>query len=85
MKLLDKKGVSGAERDRQARDYFRAFGYLWMENSSENYQRGFLTSDHSLSPVRVLGNVYQLNEFYRVFHIQNGKRFLKPEERIEIW
>lgn len=85
MKLLDKKGVSGAERDRQTRDYFRAFGYLWMENSSENYQRGFLTSDHSLSPVRVLGNVYQLNEFYRVFHIQNGKRFLKPEERIEIW
>ena len=36
-------------------------------------------------PVRVNGNVYLMNEFYRLFNIKSGKLYLVPTDRIEIW
>jgi predicted metalloendopeptidase len=36
-------------------------------------------------PVRVNGNVYLMNEFYRLFNIKSGKLYLAPVDRIEIW
>ena len=84
-KLLDKKGITGAERDRQCREFFRGFAYAWMGNISEAGVKKYLTDEHSIPPLRVNGNVYLMNEFYRLFGITGGKMYLAPADRIEIW
>lgn len=84
-KYLDRQGITGTERDRQLREYFRAFAYAWMGNIDNGSITDYITDVHALPPLRVNGNVYQLNEFYRLFNIKSGKRYIAPEKRIEIW
>jgi putative endopeptidase len=85
MRLLAKKGVTGDELDRQGREFFRAFAYAWMGNHSSQSIEVFETDFHAYDPVRVNGNVYLVDEFYRLFNIKSGKRYLAPADRIEIW
>ena len=85
MRLLARKGVTGAELDRQGREFFRAFAYSWMANVSALAYVSFATDLHSPYCIRVNGNVYLMNEFYRLFNIKSGKMFLAPKDRIEIW
>jgi putative endopeptidase len=85
MKLLAKKGVTGDELDRQGREFFRAFAYGWMGNYNSGYIQLISTDFHAFEPVRVNGNVYLMDEFYRLFNIKSGKRYLAPADRIEIW
>jgi putative endopeptidase len=85
MKLLAKKGVTGDELDRQGREFFRAFAYTWMGNLGTEYIQLINNDVHALDPVRVNGNVYLMDEFYRLFNIKSGKRYLAPADRIEIW
>jgi predicted metalloendopeptidase len=77
--------VTGAELDRQGREFFRAFAYSWMANVSALSYVSFATDLHSPYCIRVNGNVYLMNEFYRLFNIKSGKMFLAPKDRIEIW
>ena len=85
MRLLAKKGVTGDELDRQGREFFRAFAYAWMGNHSSQSKEVFVIDFHAYDPVRVNGNVYLVDEFYRLFNIKSGKRYLAPADRIEIW
>ena len=86
MKHLEAKGVTADERDYQAREFFRAFAFAWMENISQERADYLLNKDvHAAGCLRVIGNVYLLDEFYRVFNITGGTMFLKPEERFVIW
>ena len=85
MNQLDKDGVTGAERDYQGREFFRAFAYGWMANFSDETFREFNDDEHSIHAIRVNGNVYLMDEFYRLFGITGGKGFVRPENRIEIW
>ena len=85
MNLLARKGVTGAERDRQGREFFRAFAYAWMANMSELAIKLFENDVHAPNPLRVNGNVYLMDEFYRLFNISSGNMYLPPVDRIEIW
>ena len=47
----------------------------------ENYQK----DEHAPFCLRVNGNVYLMDEFYRLFNIKSGQMYLDPKDRIEIW
>lgn len=85
MNLLDKKGVTGAERDRQGREFFRGFAYAWMGNLSEKKIKSYAKDPHSPHALRVNGNVYLMDEFYRLFNISSGNMYLAPADRLVIW
>ena len=85
MKKLKEAGISGDELDRQGREYFRAFAYGWMENMSKEAIEEYKNDEHAPNCLRVNGNVYLMDEFYRLFNIKSGKMYLNPQDRIEIW
>ena len=85
VKKMKASGISSDELDRQGREYFRGFAYGWMENMSENAIEDYKKDEHSANLLRVNGNVYLMDEFYRLFNIKDGKMYLAPKDRIEIW
>lgn len=86
MKRLAAKGVTDAERDFQAREFFRAFAFAWMENFNQKTADFYLSTDpHAAGCLRVNGNVYLLDEFYRVFNITKGAMYRTPDKRFQIW
>ena len=86
MKRLAAKGVTDAERDYQAREFFRAFAFAWMENFNQERADDYLNEDeHAAGSLRVMGNVYLMDEFYRVFNITRGILYLAPDKRFLIW
>ena len=86
MKRLAAQGVTDAERDFQAREFFRAFAFSWMENIDQKQANKYRLQDiHAAGCLRVNGNVYLMDEFYRVFNITKGKMYLSPEKRFLIW
>ena len=85
MKKMKASGISGDELDRQGREYFRGFAYGWMENMGDEAIEEYKTDEHAPNCLRVNGNVYLMDEFYRLFNIQSGKMYLAPKDRIEIW
>lgn len=85
-KRLTEKGITDAkEVSRQHREFFRGFGYAWMENNSEKGWQTYLTDLHAPACLRINGCVYLMNAFYDDFDIKGGKSYLKPNQRIEIW
>ena len=56
-----------------------------MENMSENAIEDYKQDNHAANCLRVNGNVYLMDEFYRLFNIKDGKMYLTPKDRIEIW
>ena len=84
-KKMKETGISGDELDRQGREFFRALAYYWMENMSEACIENYKYDEHAANCLRVNGNVYLVDEFYRLFNIQGGKMYLDPKYRIEIW
>ena len=56
-----------------------------MENPSDEAINDYEEDEHAPNFLRVDGNVYLVNEFYRLFNIQSGKMYLAPDKRIEIW
>ena len=86
MKRLAAQGASDAERDFQAREFFRAFAFSWMENIDQTQADKYRLGDiHAAGCLRVNGNVYLMDEFYRVFNITKGEMYLAPEKRFWIW
>ena len=85
VKKMKASGISGDELDRQGREYFRGFAYGWMENMSKNAIEDYKEDNHAANCLRVNGNVYLMDEFYRLFNCQDGKMYLAPKDRIEIW
>jgi len=85
MKHLEKNGASQEERDYQAREFFRGFAYGWAENFNKGGADDYTDDTHSAPNLRVNGNVYQMDEFYRVFNLTFGERYISPENRITIW
>ena len=85
VKKTKASGISGDELDRQGREFFRAYAYYYMENMSADEIEYYKTDEHAANCLRVNGNVYLMDEFYRLFNIKDGKMYLAPKDRIEIW
>ena len=71
--------------NRQGREFFRGFAYGWMENMSDDEIENYQKDEHAPFCLRVNGNVYLMDEFYRLFNIKSGQMYLDPKDRIEIW
>jgi predicted metalloendopeptidase len=57
-----------------------------MENIDQKQANKYRLQDiHAAGCLRVNGNVYLMDEFYRVFNITKGKMYLSPEKRFLIW
>ena len=76
---------TGAERDRLGREFFRGYAVAWMINATAEDLEPYKTNEHAIPKVRVNGNVCLTNEWYRLFNINSGVLYLKPEQRITIW
>ena len=85
VKKMKATGISGDELDRQGREFFRAYAYYYMENMSAEEIESYKQDEHAPFCLRVNGNVYLMDEFYRLFNIKDGKMYLAPKDRIEIW
>ncbi len=86
MKHLEKNGATQEMRDYQAREFFRAYAYTWAENINEKAAEAYKTDEHAAACLRVNGNVFHMDEFYRVFNIQTGDMGIFPaDERTTIW
>ena len=85
MRRLERQNLTAAETDRQGREFFRAFAFAWMENYNEEKAEAYTKDVHAPACLRVNGNVYLMDEFYRLFDIRSGKMYVAPDERIEIW
>ena len=85
VKKMKATGISGDELDRQGREFFRAYAYYYMENMSAEKIEDYKQDEHAPFCLRVNGNVYLMDEFYRLFNIKDGKMYLAPKDRIEIW
>jgi predicted metalloendopeptidase len=85
VKKMKATGISGDELDRQGREFFRAYAYYFMENMSAEEIESYKQDEHAPFCLRVNGNVYLMDEFYRLFNIKDGKMYLAPKDRIEIW
>jgi len=88
MEYVDRNiGATGYERDRQAREFFRAWAWAWSDNKNEQeiYDTHAL-DNHSPNRVRVNGTVTMMDEWYRLFDVtEKNKMYFKPSERVIIW
>ncbi len=62
-----------------------AIGYSWAENFNKKGADGYTSDNHSAPNLRVNGNIYQMDEFYRVFNLEGGESYIFPQNRISIW
>ena len=88
MEYVDRNiGATGYERDRQAREFFRAWAWAWSDNRDEQAIYNLHISDnHSPNRIRVNGTVTMMDEWYRLFNVtEKNKMYFKPSERVIIW
>jgi putative endopeptidase len=65
--------------------FFLGFGQVWRMKYRDQMLQQLLTVDsHSPSHIRPLV-VRNFDPWYQAFEVQDGKLYLKPEERIRIW
>ena len=67
-------------------DLFINFAYCWANNIREEYLKQKKANDpHPEPKYRVNGVLQNIDIFYKIFNIKDGKLFLLPEERVNIW
>ena len=67
-------------------DFFINFAYCWANNIREEYLKQKKANDPHPEPKhRVNGVLQNIDMFYKIFNIKDGKLFLSPEERVNIW
>jgi putative endopeptidase len=68
------------------KDLFTNFAYCWANNIREEYLKQKKANDpHPEPKYRVNGVLQNIDMFYKIFNIKDGKLFLLPEERVNIW
>lgn len=68
------------------KDLFVNFAYCWANNIREEYLKQKKANDPHPEPKhRVNGIIQNIDMFYKIFNIKDGKLFLLPEERVNIW
>ncbi|MCR4583205.1 MAG: hypothetical protein K5764_06595 [Prevotella sp.] len=88
MRYVDKVlGVTGAERERQAREFFRAYAWAWNCNFDDAMLLSVhLKDNHSPNHARVNGPVSMADVWYDLFGVTpNNKLYVVPADRANIW
>ncbi len=85
-KLIKGKPVELIDGFTPLQRFFLSYAQVWRQNiRTEELARRLKDDVHSPGDARVNVVLSNIPQFYRAFHITDGKMFLPPEGRIVIW
>ncbi len=67
-------------------NYFIQLARFWREKATPEFEKSTITRAHTPQKYRAIGPIYNRNEFYNSFKIdENSKYFIPTDQRIKIW
>lgn len=85
---LEKTQPLSSEKDEleALRKYFIAYAQFWREKATPAFEHSSLKRLHTPQKFRAIGPIYNQNEFYEVFEIDEKSEYYIPAgQRINIW
>ena len=80
------EGLQGAALDYACQEFFLHYAKLWLEYPTLAQKMAwYLTDVHSIPQNRVNVIVTLFDDWYRLFNVTDGKLYLAPEKRVQIW
>lgn len=80
------EGLQGAALDYACQEFFLHYAKLWLEYPTLDQKKElYLTDGHSIPQNRINGIVTLFDDWYRLFNVTDGKLYLAPEKRVQIW
>ena len=80
------EGLQGAALDYACQEFFLHYAKLWLRYPTLDQKKSlYLTDVHSIPQNRVNGIVTLFDDWYRLFNVTDGKLYLAPEKRVQIW
>ena len=80
------EGLQGAALDYACQEFFLHYAKLWLRYPTLDQKKElYLTDVHSIPQNRVNVIVTLFDDWYRLFNVTDGKLYLAPEKRVQIW
>ena len=80
------EGLQGAALDYACQEFFLHYAKLWLKYPTLDKKKElYLTDVHSIPQNRVNVIVTLFDDWYRLFNVTDGKLYLAPEKRVQIW
>ena len=80
------EGLQGAALDYACQEFFLHYAKLWLDYPTLAQKKAlYLTDVHSIPQNRVNVIVTLFDDWYRLFNVTDGKLYLAPEKRVQIW
>lgn len=80
------EGLQGAALDYACQEFFLHYAKLWLRYPTLDLKKAlYLTDGHSIPQNRINGIVTLFDDWYRLFNVTDGKLYLAPEKRVQIW
>ena len=80
------EGLQGAALDYACQEFFLHYAKLWLQYPTLDRKKElYLTDVHSIPQNRVNAIVTLFDDWYRLFNVTDGKLYLAPEKRVQIW
>lgn len=80
------EGLQGAALDYACQEFFLHYAKLWLRYPTlAKKKEWYLTDVHSIPQNRVNVIVTLFDDWYRLFNVTDGKLYLAPEKRVQIW
>ena len=79
------EGLQGAALDYACQEFFLHYAKLWLDYPTLDQKKALYLDVHSIPQNRVNGIVTLFDDWYRLFNVTDGKLYLAPEKRVQIW
>ena len=79
------EGLQGAALDYACQEFFLHYAKLWLEYPTLDQKKSLYLDVHSIPQNRVNVIVTLFDDWYRLFNVTDGKLYLAPEKRVQIW
>ena len=79
------EGLQGAALDYACQEFFLHYAKLWLEYPTLAQKKALYLDVHSIPQNRVNVIVTLFDDWYRLFNVTDGKLYLAPEKRVQIW
>ena len=80
------EGLQGAALDYACQEFFLHYAKLWLQYPTLDKKKLlYLIDNHSIPQNRVNVIVTLFDDWYSLFNVTDGKLYLAPEKRVQIW
>ena len=79
------EGLQGAALDYACQEFFLHYAKLWLRYPTLDQKKSLYLDVHSIPQNRINGIVTLFDDWYRLFNVTDGKLYLAPEKRVQIW